>query len=390
MTTIYLMRHGETDWNRQERMQGQTDCPLNDCGCRQAGEAGMLFRRKGVAFERVFSSTLKRAIRTACIISGRKEEAIETDPDLMEMGMGPYEGVLFRDLPGEMFTFFGDPEHIPTPEGLEPVPLMKVRVARFLDRLREAAPEGNTLVVAHGVTMRVLLGHLMGKEWIEGWRMPLENCSVYRTVLKDGNYSRPERVYDRERPRTTEEKAGKVLEYLQNADKNRYPLIAAIDGRCGAGKTTLAKQISEMTGYPVVHMDDYFPQPYQRTEERLSKPGGNVDHERFLEEVIVPLRSGSTAYVRPYDCRTKTIGQPTAVPASPVVIVEGSYSCHPALWEAYDLRVFLNVDPGTQMARITERNGEKKAEEFREKWIPLEEEYFRAEGIAGRCELYME
>ncbi len=387
MTTIYLMRHGETEWNRQERMQGQTDCPLDDSGRRQAAEAGKRFAGLGIRFDRVFSSTLCRAVDTARIVSG--EEPLP-DPDLMEMGMGPYEGKRFRDLPRELFAFFDDPVHLPTPEGLEPVPDMRERIGRFLEKLRRADPGGTALVVAHGVTMRVLLGLLIGDDWIDGWRMPLENCSVYRTVLLDGAYSRPERVDDRARKRSTEARAERVLEELERLPRGREPVIAAIDGRCGAGKTTLAARLAEMAGYPVVHMDDYFPQPYQRTAERLATPGGNVDHERFREEVLIPLRSGGKALVRHYDCRTQTMGEAIPVPAAPVVIVEGSYACHPALWDAYDLRVFLDAAPGEQMARITARNGAEKAEEFRTRWIPLEELYFGAAGIAGRCELYLE
>ena len=389
MTTIYLMRHGETDWNRQERMQGRTDCPLNVCGWRQAAEAKKRFGAMGVTFDRVYSSTLSRAAETARIVSGAPEGAVETDPDLVEMGMGRYEGVLFRDLPEEMFRFFADPEHAPCPEGMEPIPQMRERIGRFLEKLRRMDPGGTVLVVAHGAAMRVLLGQLMGENWIEGWRMPIGNCSVYRTELKDGAYSRPERVTFNDAADTVEQRADRVLKELDRLIDGRDPVILAIDGRCGAGKTTLAAELARRTGYPVVHMDDFYLQRHQRTPERLATPGGNVDHERFREEVLIPLRSGGKALVRRYDCQTGTFGEPVPVPESPVVIVEGSYACHAALRDAYDLRVFLNVAPDVQRARILERNGPEKAEEFRTRWIPLEELYIRA-GVPKWCELYME
>ena len=167
----------------------------------------------------------------------------------------------------------------------------------------------------------------------------------------------------------------------------RERIIVAIDGRCGSGKTTLAAALSERYGYPVVHMDDFFLRPVQRTAERLATPGGNVDHERFLEEVLLPLHNGDAVDYRPFSCRTMTLSDSRPLPVSAVTVVEGSYACHTTLRDFYDLRVFLDIDPATQMERIIRRNGPKKAEEFRTRWIPLEEMYFSAMDVASCCQL---
>ena len=389
MTTIYLMRHGETDWNRAERMQGQMDCPLNAGGRRQAAEVGRRFARAGVTFDRVYSSTLWRAMETAAIVSGKDRSNVIPEPNIIEMGFGPYEGVRFTDLPPEMFVFFADPEHVPAPEGMETIPNMRRRIEAFLDRLRREDPGGTVLAVCHGVTMRVLLGALM-RDYMAGWNMPLGNCCVYRTVLDGGEYSIPESALPGENTGDTAVRAWLVERAVAELRTDRRPVIVAIDGRCGSGKTTLATALSVSRGWPVVHMDDFFPQSFQRTPERLATPGGNVDHERFAAEVLEPLRSGHDAFVRRYDCRTCQIGEATAVPPSPVVIVEGSYACHPALWDGYDLRVFLDVDPMEQMRRIKARNGAERAQEFKNRWIPLEELYFSREKPALRCELYLQ
>ena len=90
---------------------------------------------------------------------------------------------------------------------------------------------------------------------------------------------------------------------------------------------------------------------------------------------------------RPYDCASQALGAPVRVEISPVVVAEGSYSCHNSLRPHYDLRVFLSVPPEEQLRRITARGGAQAAEVFRTVWIPLEERYFSACQIAARCDL---
>lgn len=165
-------------------------------------------------------------------------------------------------------------------------------------------------------------------------------------------------------------------------------IIIAIDGRCAAGKTTLAERIREQTNWSVLYMDDFFLRPEQRTPERLAEPGGNVDWERFREEILVPLESGCSAIKsRSFDCRTQRLSEPISVDVGNVCVIEGSYSCHPQLREFYGLRVFLTVNPKEQMRRIILRNGAEKAEQFAEKWIPLEEKYFAKCDVERFCEL---
>ena len=166
-------------------------------------------------------------------------------------------------------------------------------------------------------------------------------------------------------------------------------LIVAIDGRCGSGKTSLAAALQEKYGYPVIHMDDFFLRPEQRTAERLATPGENVDHERFLTEVLIPLSAGKKVTYCPFSCRIMALEEPITLPRAVVTIVEGSYACHPSLREYYDLRVFLDVDGETQMSRILRRNGPEKAEEFRRRWIPLEELYFSKLNVADTCDLIL-
>lgn len=168
------------------------------------------------------------------------------------------------------------------------------------------------------------------------------------------------------------------------------PLLVAIDGRCASGKSTLAARLQKACGCAVVHMDDFFLRPEQRTRERYETPGGNVDHERFLSEVLQPLQQGKAARYRPFDCWAQRLTAPVCIEPAPVLVVEGSYSCHPELWSYYDLRIFLTVSPETQMQRIENRDGSEYAGVFRTKWIPLEEAYFSACNLANKCDFCFE
>ena len=85
--------------------------------------------------------------------------------------------------------------------------------------------------------------------------------------------------------------------------------IIAIDGRCAAGKTTLAARLVKELGGDVIHMDDFFLPPALRTPERRSEPGGNVHYERFLTEVLPNLRSGRPFSYRRFDCSRMTLGE---------------------------------------------------------------------------------
>ncbi len=173
-----------------------------------------------------------------------------------------------------------------------------------------------------------------------------------------------------------------ITELLSKGER----VLVAIDGRCGGGKTTLAAELATRFECTVLHMDDFFLRPEQRSAERLAQPGENVDHERFLEEVLLPLAAGKSFCYRPFDCAKMELGAPVAVTPTPLTVVEGSYSLHPTLREYYDLRVFVDVDPTEQMERIVKRNP-LSANTFRERWIPLEEKYFAAYDVAENCDI---
>lgn len=168
------------------------------------------------------------------------------------------------------------------------------------------------------------------------------------------------------------------------------PVIAAIEGGSAAGKTTAAEVLQRLYGCPVLHMDDFFLRPEQRTPQRFAEPGGNVDRERFLEEVLLPLRSGRPAAYRRYDCHSQTVLPPVEVAPAPLILVEGAYSCHGDLRQHYDLTCFLRIGPELQRRRIEKRNTPELQKLFFEVWIPMEQRYFDAFSIPASCDLILE
>ena len=166
--------------------------------------------------------------------------------------------------------------------------------------------------------------------------------------------------------------------------------LIAIDGRCGSGKTTLSGEIQKLIPCNIIHMDHFFLPPERRTPERFSTPGENVDHERLLTEVLLPLQKGEKVSYRPFDCQTMSFGKPIELVSQKITIIEGSYSCHPSLYGYYDLHIFLSVSAEEQMKRIILRNGNEKAKVFASRWIPLEEAYFQTFRIAQKCEYHFD
>ena len=154
-----------------------------------------------------------------------------------------------------------------------------------------------------------------------------------------------------------------------------HPVIIAIDGPCTSGKTTLAEKLAELYDCNVFHMDDFFLRPEQRTPERLEEVGGNVDYERFREEILIPLQTGKPFSYRPFDCGTFALAEPVAVIPKQLNIIEGTYSHHPYFGDPYDWKVMLTVTPELQRERILRRPAFLH-QRFFEQWIPMENRYF--------------
>lgn len=167
----------------------------------------------------------------------------------------------------------------------------------------------------------------------------------------------------------------------------RGTVTVALEGGSASGKTTLGQMLSELYDCTVFHMDDFFLRPEQRMPERFAEAGGNVDRERFLEQVLLPHSRGESVDYCRFDCSTFTICPPVRVTPKPITIVEGAYSMHPELAPYYDLSVFLDIAPEAQKARIERRNSPMMAQRFFNEWIPMEQRYFDQMQVRARCDI---
>ncbi len=176
----------------------------------------------------------------------------------------------------------------------------------------------------------------------------------------------------------TENIARQLTASLTTQLQNSGRALLVIDGDCAAGKTTLAAQIAAHTDAALFHMDDFFLPPALRTAARLAEAGGNIDYDRFLSQVLQPLRQGIPFAYEAFSCHTGTARSVSVSPAA-VTVIEGSYALHPRFLDVYNalnaMKVFLAVDPLEQLRRIERRNGAAMLKRFQAEWIPMEKKY---------------
>ena len=169
MTTLLLVRHGESDWNAEGRLQGHTDRPLSDFGRRQARQLAEAL--EGEELEAIYSSDLARARETAEIVGERLGLPVELDPDLREKDWGTWEGL--TSVERDRVEFVG-----------ESTEAHRERILGALRQISERHPgEARILVVTHGGSMRRVQTAAMGMA------MPVvENCGRWLCVYESGSF----------------------------------------------------------------------------------------------------------------------------------------------------------------------------------------------------------
>ncbi len=157
---LYLIRHGETDWNRDRRFQSTSDIPLNDTGRSQAERIRERFKLEEVGFAEGISSPLVRAVETARIVLNDTGTALSVDPRLTEIALGEYEGRKEAELREELGTAFSAWRDacftVPAPGGESILDAMR-RALAALARFENDAGDENLLIVGHqGINMAIM------------------------------------------------------------------------------------------------------------------------------------------------------------------------------------------------------------------------------------------
>ena len=200
---IYLIRHGETDWNKAYRFQGQSDIPLNASGIALARKTADALRP--IPFDAVFSSPLCRALETAKIIMGNRKIPLKTDDRLKEISFGICEGTVApsqmkEDFSHPLYCFWRDPEKYAPPENAESFSELYKRSASFMKECIIPL-EGvcdTVLIAGHGALNRSILNAAAGICLADFWHFQLKNCAVSKILLESGHLTvlDPGTVYD--------------------------------------------------------------------------------------------------------------------------------------------------------------------------------------------------
>jgi probable phosphoglycerate mutase len=168
MTTLLLVRHGETDWNAEGKLQGHTDRPLNDYGRQQA--RALADRLADEPIEAVYASDLARARETAEILGARLGLDVVVDPDLREKNWGSWEGLTSTERLDVVYEGETSEDH-------------RDRTLRAVERIVGRHPGGRVVVVTHGGSLRRL------QAVVSGIANPvIENCALWTVAHEDGRF----------------------------------------------------------------------------------------------------------------------------------------------------------------------------------------------------------
>lgn len=183
---LLLVRHAETDWNRERRYQGWTDTPLSEAGRVQAEAAAR--RLAGSRLAAVWSSPLRRARDTAAAIAVPHGLEIHTDDAFKEMRFGPWEGLTVDEVRArfpEPSRAWAETPQLASWSGAETLAQVRARVLAGLDELRGTYPGQAVCLVAHGISSRILILEALGLGLDRLWSLQLSSTGISELEFSD-------------------------------------------------------------------------------------------------------------------------------------------------------------------------------------------------------------
>lgn len=187
--TLYITRHGQTEWNTERRMQGWGDSPLTKVGIEQAERLGKRLKEKKI--DLIYSSPLGRAIKTAQIIRGERNIPIICDDRLKEIKLGKWEGMnhefIDSNYKEDINNFWHNPKAYKPIEG-ETFFQLRDRVKSFLDEVITEHKDESILIVTHAIALKSIMNYIEDLTIDNFWTEPHINpTSLTKVEIKDLN-----------------------------------------------------------------------------------------------------------------------------------------------------------------------------------------------------------
>lgn len=189
MVKIILVRHGETDWNKEQVFRGKMDVPLNQLGLAQA--RGVKEALEGEAIDALYASPLSRAFATAEVLAEGRKLAIRVEENFSDIDFGAWQG-LSRENVNEEYadlhaTWLSDPHLVTLPRG-ETLLKVQKRSMAALEHSIESNPGKTVAIVSHRVVNKVILCAILGLDLSRFWHVKQDTCAINRFEYRDGSY----------------------------------------------------------------------------------------------------------------------------------------------------------------------------------------------------------
>ena len=187
MLTLYIVRHGETDWNKEDRIQGRLNSHLTKKGRDNARVLGE--RLKDIDFAKIITSPSGRALETTELVRGARDIDVHTNEMIMEMDMGPWQGLMkseIREQYSDAYECFMNSPQLYRNEDAESIIDIYKRAEDFLHELKSSKQTGNLLIVTHGLFIKALFLTIKGIEIKDFWtEQTVEGTSLSIVIIDE-------------------------------------------------------------------------------------------------------------------------------------------------------------------------------------------------------------
>ena len=189
MTSIYLVRHGQTAWNKEEIFRGRTDVPLDETGLKQAELVGEYFQ--GMEIDAIYSSPLSRALQTAQKIAQFNDLKVQPLPGIIDMSFGKWEGrphQEIREKDSKTYRQWVEEPHLVRLPGGESLDDVRVRAMAALEEVMRKHPEKTLVLVSHRVICKVLICAILNLDNSHFWQITQDTTAINLIQYRKGKY----------------------------------------------------------------------------------------------------------------------------------------------------------------------------------------------------------